>query len=87
LETSPRWLAHQKKRLSRRYESYWYSTEKGEWTKHSGWPPSENWKKVQAWIVRRKLSAAAATRASFLRDLSEVFRELYPLLRFTSVSD
>jgi uncharacterized protein (TIGR02453 family) len=87
LQANPRWLAHQKKRLSRRYESYWYSTEKGEWTQHSGWPPSENWKKVQAWIVRRKLSAAAATRASFLRDLSEVFRELYPLLRFTSVSD
>jgi uncharacterized protein (TIGR02453 family) len=87
LETNPRWLALQKKRLSRRYESYWYSTEKGEWTKHSGWPPGESWKKVKAWIVRRKLSTAAATRASFRRDLSKMFRELHPLLRFTSVSD
>ncbi len=87
LEANPRWLAQQRKRLSRRYESYWYRTEKGEWTKHSGWPPRENWKKVNAWIVRRKLSLAAATRASFRSDLGKVFRELYPLLRFTSVND
>lgn len=87
LEASPRWLAHQKKRLSRRYESYWYSTEKGEWTKHSGWPPSDNWKRVKGWIVRRKLSPVAATRASFPGDLSKVFRELYPVLRFTCVND
>jgi uncharacterized protein (TIGR02453 family) len=87
LEANPRWLAQQKKRLTRRYESYWYSTEKGEWTKHSGWPAGENWKRVQGWIVRRKLSPTAATRASFPSDLSKVFRELYPLLRFTSVSD
>ena len=87
LEANPRWLAQQRKRLSRRYESYWYSTEKGEWTKHAGWPPSENWKKVKAWIVRRKLSTAAATRAAFTRDLSKMFRELYPLLRFTSVNE
>ena len=87
LDANPRWLAQQKKRLSRRYESYWYRTEKGEWTKHFGWPASENWKKVQAWIVRRKLSPAAAMRTSFPSDLSKVFRELYPVLRCTSVSD
>jgi uncharacterized protein (TIGR02453 family) len=87
LDANPRWLAQQKARLSRRYESYWYSAEKGEWTKHPGWPPLENWKKVQGWIVRRKLSTAVATRASFPRDLSKVFRELYPLLRFTSLHD
>ncbi len=87
LDANPRWLAQQKKRLSRRYESYWYSTEKGQWTKHSGWPAAENWKKVQGWIVRRRLTTAAATRASFSRDLSKVFRELYPLLRFTSLHD
>jgi uncharacterized protein (TIGR02453 family) len=87
LDANPRWLAQQKKRLSRRYESYWYSTEKGKWTKHSGWPAAENWKKVQGWIVRRRLATAAATRATFSRDLSKVFRELYPLLRFTSLHD
>jgi uncharacterized protein (TIGR02453 family) len=87
LDANPRWLTQQKKRLSRRYESYWYSTEKGQWTKRSGWPATENWKRVQGWIVRRRLSTAAATRASFSRDLSKVFRELYPLLRFTSLHD
>jgi uncharacterized protein (TIGR02453 family) len=87
VEAKPRWLAQQKTRLGRRYESYWYSTEKGEWTKHSGWPASENWSKVKGWIVRRKLSPTAATRASFPRELSKVFRELYPLLRFTSLRD
>ena len=84
---NPRWLGQQKTRLGRRYESYWYSTEKGEWTKHSGWPPSENWSKVKGWIVRRKLSPAAATRTSFPGELSKIFRELYPLLKFTSLRD
>jgi uncharacterized protein (TIGR02453 family) len=87
IEANRRWPAQQKKRLSRRYESYWYSTEKGEWSKHSGWPASEGWSKVKGWIVRRKLSPAAAARAGFSRELSKVFRELYPLLKFTSLRD
>ncbi len=86
LEANPRWLMQQKRRLSRRYESYWYSTEKGEWTKHSGWPAAENWKKLQAWIVRRELGTAAAMRGSFSSDLARVFRDLHSLLRFTSVA-
>jgi uncharacterized protein (TIGR02453 family) len=81
---NPRWALKQKKRLARRYESYWYTMEKGEWTKHDGWPASEHWKKLLAWIVRRKLSSAAAMRASFPRDITKIFRDLYPLLRFTS---
>jgi uncharacterized protein (TIGR02453 family) len=84
----PRWAAKLKQRLSRRYESYWYSTTKGEWTQRDGWPTSpEDWKKIQAWIVRRKFPTAAATRASFPREAAKVFRELYPLLRFTSLPD
>ena len=80
------WVRKQKKRLSRRYECYWYTTEKGEWTKHSGWPAApENWNKILAWIVRRKLSPQAATQASFPRELVKLFRELYPLLRYTSL--
>jgi uncharacterized protein (TIGR02453 family) len=81
----PRWASKQKKRLARRYESYWYTMEKGEWTKHNGWPATEDWKKLLAWIVRRKLSPAAATRASFPRDITKVFRDLYPLLSCTSL--
>jgi len=79
------WVAKQKKRLGRRYESYWYRTERGEWTKHSGWPVArEDWDKILAWIVRRKLSPMAAMRTSFPRDLAKIFRDLYPLLRYTS---
>jgi uncharacterized protein (DUF2461 family) len=87
LEANPRWLAQQKKRLGRKYESYWYSTEKGAWTNHAGWPTAENWKKVQGWIVRKELGAAAATRGAFCSDLARVFRDLHPLLRFTSLAD
>src|SRR5258708_6691784 len=78
----------QKKRLGRRYESYWYTTVKGEWTKHSGWPTApEDWKKILAWIVRRKYAPSASTRASFPREAAKVFRDLYPLLRFTSLPE
>lgn len=87
IEKTPRWIAQQKARLGRKYESYWYSTEKGEWTKHAGWPPVENWKKVNAWIVRRKLRVAAAVKPQFARELEKIFRELYPLLKFTSLPD
>jgi len=82
------WVAKQKKRLGRRYESYWYTTVKGEWTKHAGWPTApEDWKKILAWIVRRKFALSAATRASFPREAAKVFRDLYPLLRFTSLPE
>ena len=86
VQGEPGWVAKQKKRLSRRYESYFYTKEKGEWTKHAGWPvAAEDWNKILAWIVRRKLSPAAAMRGSFLRDATKVFRDLYPLLRYTSL--
>jgi uncharacterized protein (TIGR02453 family) len=82
------WVTKQKKRLGRRYESYWYTTVKGEWTKHDGWPAApEDWKKILAWIVRRKFAPSAATRASFPREAAKVFRDLYPLVRFTSLPD
>jgi uncharacterized protein (TIGR02453 family) len=87
LEANPRWLTQQKKRLSRQYESYWYRVERGEWTKRSGWPAAENWKKLQGWIVRQELGTAAATRKTFRNDLVEIFRQLHPLLRFTSLRD
>ena len=83
---NPKWIAQQKKRLDRKYASYWYTTEKGEWTKHEGWPTEpENWKKMQAWIVRRKMKPAEATRANFAKEAVKVFKDVYPLLRFTSL--
>lgn len=82
------WAAQQKRRLGRRYESYWYTAEKGEWKQRDGWPTeAEDWKKLQGWIVRAKLKTAAATRATFPRDVAKIFRDLYPLLRFTSLDD
>ncbi len=61
---NPKWVAQQKKRLAKKYESYWYTTEKGEWTKHEGWPTeAESWKRIQAWIVRKKMKPSAATSA------------------------
>ena len=84
---NPKWAAQQKKRLGRKYESYWYTTEKGDWTKHEGWPVEvENWKKMQAWIVRKKMKPPAAIRAAFTKELVKVFRDVYPLLKFTSIS-
>jgi uncharacterized protein (TIGR02453 family) len=84
----PKWLARQKKRLGRRYESYWYASEKGQWTRKPGWPASaEDWKAIRGWVVRRKLPLSAATRASFPRELAKIFRDLYPIVRFTSFAD
>src|SRR6267154_2270680 len=82
---NPKWLAQQKKRLNKKYDSYWYKTIKGEWTKNDGWPTAADWPKLQAWVVRKKSSPAAATRASFPTDVAKVFRDVYPLLKFTSL--
>jgi uncharacterized protein (TIGR02453 family) len=81
------WCARQKRRLARQYGSYWYSMEKGEWTKHNGWPVTpEEWKKLKGWVVRRKLSIGAALRASFPKDVAVIFRQLHPLFQFVSSS-
>ncbi len=82
---SAAWLAGQAKRLGKKFESYWYSSEKGEWTKNAGWPASEaDWKKIKGWVVRRKLKPAAVTRASFENEAFAAFRDLMPLYQFTS---
>lgn len=88
VEANPKWVAQQKTRLSRKYESYWYNMLKGEWTKHEGWPTDvEDWKKIQAWIVRKQLKPTDATRATFPWEILKTFKELYPLLKFTSIAD
>lgn len=82
---NPRWLAQQKKRLNKKYDSYWYASIKGEWTKHDGWPSTADWPKLQGWIVRKKLSPTAVTRAAFPSDIAKIFRDVYPLLKFTAL--
>ena len=82
----PRWLAQQSRRLGKKYESYWYSTEKGEWTKNPGWPMAiEDWKKLKGWVVRMQMKPAAATRSSFPRDAQKILADLFPLFRFLSL--
>jgi len=84
----PKWVPQRERRLRRRYESYWYTMEKGAWTQHDGWPrASDDWKRIRAWIVRRKLKIADASRSTFPREILKIFRDLYPLLRFTSLED
>jgi uncharacterized protein (TIGR02453 family) len=83
----PVWLAKQKRRLSKRCESYWYSMEKGSWTQRDGWPSPADWSKVRGWIVRRQFSPAGAMKATFPRDLAKIFRDVYPLLRFSCLAD
>jgi uncharacterized protein (TIGR02453 family) len=84
----PNWVRQQKRRLGRRYESYWYIMAKGAWRQQDGWPTtSDDWKRIQAWVVRRKLKTADASRATFPREILKIFRDLYPLLRFTSLED
>ena len=79
------WCARQKPRLARHYESYWYSMEKGEWTKHAGWPiTAEEWKKLKAWVVRKQLSTSATARPGFPKDVEGLFRQVLPLLQFIS---
>jgi uncharacterized protein (TIGR02453 family) len=84
----PQWIAQQKRRLGRRYESYWYSMEKRAWTKNAGWPakPAE-WNKLLAWIVRRKMPVTDALRPDFTEKIAMIFREVFPLYQFTSFPD
>lgn len=82
----PDWSARQKRRLARKYESYWYSMEKGAWTRNEGWPISpEEWKKLKAWVVRRKMTPSAALRPAFSAGAAKDFRNLLPLYRFMSL--
>lgn len=85
--TNTKWLQRQVHRLQPKYESYWYTNEKGNWTKHDGWPTApEEWKRLKAWVVRRKMKAAAAKLPAFVAEIEKVFREVFPLYRFTSAS-
>jgi uncharacterized protein (TIGR02453 family) len=83
----PGWPRRQKQRLGRRYESYWYSMEKREWTKHPGWPlAAEEWNRLLGWVVRKKLKPGVAMRPAFPRVALKILQELLPLFRFTSLS-
>jgi len=87
LAARPKWLAEQRKKLGRKYESYWYAAEKKEWKQRDGWPADpEEFKTLQGWIVRKKLRPVDATRATFSREVEKAFRDVYPLLKFTCLN-
>jgi uncharacterized protein (TIGR02453 family) len=86
VQKNPAWVAQQARRLNKKYESYWYSVEKGEWTKNNGWPlKPENWKKLKGWVVRKKMKPSAATRPAFARDAQKILTELFPLYGYLSM--
>jgi uncharacterized protein (DUF2461 family) len=87
IAAKPAWLAQQKKRLGRKYESYWYSAEKGNWTQNNGWPTAGEWPRLRGWIIRKKVPASALCGAEFCVDVQKTFRELLPVLRFTAMAD
>ncbi len=82
------WLKRASRHLARRYESYWYATRKGAWTKQAGFPGKpEDWEWLRGLVVRRRMSATAALRRSFVRDVAKVFEDLFPLYRFAVMAD
>ncbi|MGA9882630.1 MAG: DUF2461 family protein [Candidatus Acidiferrales bacterium] len=87
-ERHPEYIKKLRRRLSGRFDSYWYKSEKGNWTKRSGWPlVPEDWKRLRGWIVRRKLPRNAAVRPTFEREVAAIFRQVYPLYSFTTSPD
>ena len=85
---NPDWLAGASRHLKRRYESYWYSSGKGAWTRHAGFPGKpEDWEVLKGLVVRKRLSPAAALRQCFIRDVGKIFEDLFPLYRFTVLAD
>jgi uncharacterized protein (TIGR02453 family) len=82
---NPKWLAQQKRRLGKKYDSYWYTTIKGNWTKNDGWPTAADWPKLQGWIVRKRLPPHRVTHGDFCVEIGKTFCDLYPLLKFTSL--
>jgi len=57
----PNWVRQQKRRLGRRYQSYWYILEKGEWTQQDGWPTTSEPGSLPPSIVTQKPSTPPRT--------------------------
>jgi len=72
---------------SKRYETYWYREEGGEWVQHPGLPRREDdWQTLKAWIVRKVYlpNSRAVRTPAFAREVQRIFKDLYPLYLFTS---
>ncbi len=87
-ERHPEYIGRLRRKLGRRFDSYWYKTEKGNWTKRFGWPlEPDDWKRLRGWIVRRKLPRTTAARSAFEGEVAAIFREVYPLYAFATSAD
>ncbi|MBZ5534869.1 MAG: DUF2461 domain-containing protein [Acidobacteriia bacterium] len=74
--------------MGRRYEGYWYSMKQKEWTQHRGLPKdSEDWDRLLAWVVRRRIKLRPACSESVLEEIQGIFKELYPLYVFSASSE
>jgi uncharacterized protein (TIGR02453 family) len=73
----------------RRYDSYWYTVDKSEWTRHDGIPrASADWKRMKGWVVRKRFAPSSRDLSArrFLPVVKKIFRELYPLYAFCAVA-
>lgn len=71
----------------KRYETYWYRREQGEWALHPGLPRrDDDWLKLHGWVVRRVFQPTARSLPSpaLARQIQVIFADLYPLYVFTS---
>ncbi|HUI40675.1 MAG TPA: DUF2461 family protein [Terriglobia bacterium] len=72
-----------------RYETYWHRQEKKEWAQHAGLPRrDDDWQTLQAWVVRKVFTPESREVGSpkFAAKVQAIFRGLYPLYVFTSVT-
>lgn len=86
-ETFESLLAHVVR--GRRYETYWYREEKGDWAQHPGLPRrAEDWQTLQAWVVRKVFlpNARGLATPAFAGVVERIFIELYPLVICTSTT-
>ena len=71
----------------KRYETYWHRQEDGEWVQHPGLPRrDDDWQTLQAWIVRKVYlpNSRVVAKPAFAHEVERIFKDLYPLYRFTS---
>lgn len=74
--------------LGRRYEIYWYGTEKKEWKKCSGFPQTgEDWQRCQGLVVRKMFphSRKELQSSRFLHTVEKNFTSLFPLYAFSTI--
>ena len=72
-----------------RYETYWHRQEQRDWAQHPGLPRrDEDWLTLQGWIVRRVFEPGAKGLGTpqVAGRIEKVFRDLYPLYAFTSLT-